>query len=42
MPVPRLPPEDSELDGFHFASDNEGHTLVTEELCSWILEQLPE
>ncbi|MEV0316952.1 esterase/lipase family protein [Streptomyces sp. NPDC050658] len=33
--------EQSELDAYRCASQNEGHTLVTEELCTWILDQLP-
>ncbi|MEU5959177.1 hypothetical protein [Streptomyces sp. NPDC047525] len=33
--------EDSELDEYLCASQNEGHTLVTEELCTWILDRLP-
>ncbi|MFF1712860.1 esterase/lipase family protein [Streptomyces sp. NPDC058268] len=31
---------DSELDEYLCASHNEGHTLVTEELCTWILDRL--
>ncbi|MCX4666184.1 hypothetical protein OG453_05820 [Streptomyces sp. NBC_01381] len=33
--------EDSELDEYLCASRNEGHTLVTEELCTWIMDRLP-
>ncbi|MFE0133436.1 hypothetical protein ACFWY6_17980 [Streptomyces sp. NPDC059037] len=33
--------EDSELDEYLCASQNEGHTLVTEELCTWIMDRLP-
>ncbi|MFG2653292.1 esterase/lipase family protein [Streptomyces sp. NPDC048436] len=33
--------EESELDEYLCASQNEGHTLVTEELCSWIMDRLP-
>ncbi|MFI6062012.1 hypothetical protein [Streptomyces sp. NPDC051286] len=40
LPIDDLSPEDSELDDFKLASQNEGHTLVTEELCSWIIERL--
>ncbi|WJV47926.1 esterase/lipase family protein [Streptomyces flavofungini] len=36
-----LAPEDSELDEFKVASQNEPHTHITEELCGWILERLP-
>ncbi|MEI5099271.1 hypothetical protein RB200_12420 [Streptomyces sp. PmtG] len=37
-----LSPEDSELDEFLCASQNEGHTRITEELCTWILDRLPD
>ncbi|MDJ0345407.1 hypothetical protein QMK19_37760 [Streptomyces sp. H10-C2] len=40
-PVDSLPPEDSGLDDYKLASQNEGHTLMTEELGSWIIDQLP-
>ncbi|MEU1150614.1 esterase/lipase family protein [Streptomyces sp. NPDC005863] len=40
-PVTAAAEEESELDEFLCASQNEGHTLVTEELCSWILDRLP-
>ncbi|MFE0174125.1 esterase/lipase family protein [Streptomyces sp. NPDC059002] len=33
--------EKSELDEYLCASQNEGHTLITEELCTWILDRLP-
>ncbi|MGW6021606.1 esterase/lipase family protein [Streptomyces sp. NPDC055099] len=33
--------EDSELDEYLCATHNEGHTLVTEELCAWIMDRLP-
>ncbi|TGA96429.1 hypothetical protein [Streptomyces sp. MZ04] len=36
-----LSPEESELDDFLCASQNEGHTLITEELCTWIMDRLP-
>ncbi|MEV8020826.1 hypothetical protein AB0O76_31730 [Streptomyces sp. NPDC086554] len=32
---------DSELDEYLCAAQNEGHTLVTEELCTWIMDRLP-
>ncbi|MEU6678094.1 hypothetical protein [Streptomyces sp. NPDC046925] len=32
---------DSELDEYRCAGQNEGHTLVTEELCTWIMDRLP-
>jgi hypothetical protein len=37
-----LRPSQSELDEFLCASDNEAHTQITEELCTWILGRLPE
>ncbi|MER5360403.1 hypothetical protein [Streptomyces sp. NPDC002785] len=39
--ISELPPEESALDEFKLASHNEGHTLVTEELCTWLLDRLP-
>ncbi|WP_399926586.1 esterase/lipase family protein [Streptomyces kanamyceticus] len=33
--------EDSELDEYLCATHNEGHTRVTEELCTWIMDRLP-
>ncbi|MGW0907054.1 esterase/lipase family protein [Streptomyces sp. NPDC002853] len=33
--------EDSDLDEYLCATHNEAHTLVTEELSSWLLERLP-
>ncbi|MFE6159872.1 esterase/lipase family protein [Streptomyces sp. NPDC056486] len=41
-PVTASAAEDSELDEFLCASQNEGHTLVTEELCTWIIDRLPD
>jgi hypothetical protein len=40
-PVTASAAEDSELDEFLCASRNEGHTLVTEELCTWLMDRLP-
>ncbi|MFJ2771796.1 esterase/lipase family protein [Streptomyces sp. NPDC087300] len=40
-PVTAADEEASELDEFLCASHNEGHTLVTRELGSWILDRLP-
>jgi hypothetical protein len=31
----------SDLDAFKYASQNGAHTSMTEELCTWIVEQLP-
>ncbi|MFG2627985.1 hypothetical protein [Streptomyces sp. NPDC048473] len=39
--ISALPPGASGLDEFKLASQNEGHTLVTEELCTWLLDRLP-
>ncbi|GLX00571.1 hypothetical protein [Microtetraspora sp. NBRC 16547] len=39
--INRLSPDDSELDDFKLASKNEGHTTITEELSSWIIDRLP-
>ncbi|MFE2929219.1 esterase/lipase family protein [Streptomyces sp. NPDC059278] len=39
--ISSLPEGASGLDEFKFASRNEGHTLVTEELCTWLLDRLP-
>ncbi|WP_405685702.1 esterase/lipase family protein [Streptomyces sp. NBC_00057] len=39
--ISALPPNASALDEFKLASHNEGHTLVTEELCTWLLDRLP-
>ncbi|MEE1771615.1 hypothetical protein PUR34_26550 [Streptomyces sp. JV185] len=39
--ISSLPEGDSGLDEFKLASRNEGHTLVTEELCTWLLDRLP-
>ncbi|MFB7077913.1 hypothetical protein [Streptomyces sp. NPDC056308] len=39
--ISELPQEESGLDEYELASRNEGHTLVTEELCTWILDRLP-
>ncbi|MEV6748761.1 MULTISPECIES: hypothetical protein [unclassified Streptomyces] len=39
--ISSLPEGTGGLDEFKFASRNEGHTLVTEELCTWLLDRLP-
>ncbi|MDH2389671.1 hypothetical protein QCN29_12875 [Streptomyces sp. HNM0663] len=39
--IEALDPGESELDEFRLASQNEEHTLMTEELGSWIIERLP-
>ncbi|MEU3144013.1 hypothetical protein [Streptomyces sp. NPDC006999] len=37
-----LEPERSELDGFLCSSTTTAHTAVTEELCTWIMDRLPD
>ncbi|MFF5207202.1 esterase/lipase family protein [Streptosporangium sp. NPDC000396] len=39
--ISSLPAKESELDEFLCATENEEHTLITEELCTWILDRLP-
>ncbi|MFB7454147.1 esterase/lipase family protein [Streptomyces sp. NPDC056194] len=39
--VDAIEPSDSELDEFRCSSSTTGHTIITEELCSWIIERLP-
>ncbi|MFF8918487.1 esterase/lipase family protein [Streptomyces sp. NPDC015032] len=39
--ISALPREESGLDEFLLASHNEGHSLVTQELCAWLLDRLP-
>ncbi|MCX4788359.1 alpha/beta hydrolase [Streptomyces sp. NBC_01221] len=39
--ISSLPEEESGLHDFKLASRNEGHTLVTEELSTWLLDRLP-
>ncbi|MFD7498004.1 esterase/lipase family protein [Streptomyces sp. NPDC059832] len=39
--ISSLPEGESGLDEFKLASRNEGHTLVTEELSTWLLDRLP-
>ena len=40
--ISTLPPRASELDEFLCSSANEEHTVITEELCTWILDRLPQ
>jgi hypothetical protein len=37
-----LPPDESELDEFRCAADNEPHSQMTEELGGWLLDRLPK
>ncbi|MFJ9677871.1 esterase/lipase family protein [Streptomyces sp. NPDC101194] len=39
--ISELPPQEGGLDEYRLSSRNEGHTLVTEELCTWLLDRLP-
>ncbi|WP_237527992.1 alpha/beta hydrolase [Streptomyces sp. SID2119] len=39
--VDSLPPEDGEVDEFLCSSETTGHTAITEELCTWLLDRLP-
>jgi hypothetical protein len=39
--IDELPATESELDEFKCASQNEEHTKITEELCTWIFDRLP-
>jgi hypothetical protein len=38
-PVDNMNPDASGLDDFKVASQNEGHTLITKELCDWLTER---
>ncbi|WP_393098222.1 hypothetical protein [Streptomyces sp. LN325] len=40
-PADDIPSGDSGLDEYKLASRNEGHTVMTEDLGSWIIERLP-
>jgi len=40
--IDSLPPDEAQVDDFLCASQNERHTKVTEELCTWLLERLPD
>lgn len=40
-PADGIPSGDSGLDEYKLASQNEGHTVMTEDLGSWIIERLP-
>jgi hypothetical protein len=41
--IDALDPKESELDEFRLASgENEEHTLMTDELCSWIIERIEQ
>lgn len=36
-----LPPEESELDEYLCSSTTTAHTAITEELCTWLMDRLP-
>ncbi|MEU8702665.1 hypothetical protein AB0C61_34410 [Streptomyces sp. NPDC048680] len=40
--IDKLAPEESEVDEFLCSSTTTGHTVMTEELCTWLLERLPD
>ncbi|MEU9315304.1 hypothetical protein [Streptomyces sp. NPDC048295] len=37
-----LPPQESELDDFLCSSTTTAHTAITEELCTWLMDRLPD
>lgn len=41
-PVHDLDPQESELDDFLCSSTTTAHTAITEELCTWIMDRLPD
>lgn len=40
--VDELSPDESELDDFILSSTTTPHTGITEELCTWLLDRLPD
>lgn len=40
--IDKLEVEESEVDEFLCSSTTTGHTVMTEELCTWLLERLPD
>ncbi|MFJ8842560.1 esterase/lipase family protein [Streptomyces cyaneofuscatus] len=40
--VDGLSPEDGEVDEFLCSSETTGHAAITEELCTWLLDRLPQ
>lgn len=40
--IDALDPSESELDAFLCASQNEEHTKITEELCTWLLAEIDQ
>ncbi|MCX4675055.1 hypothetical protein OG413_06905 [Streptomyces sp. NBC_01433] len=39
--IDRMSPEESELDEFLCSSETTEHTAITQELCTWLLDRLP-
>ncbi|MFC9857070.1 MULTISPECIES: esterase/lipase family protein [unclassified Streptomyces] len=39
--IDRMAPQESELDEFLCSSETTGHTAITQELCTWLLDRLP-
>ncbi|GAA3310790.1 hypothetical protein GCM10020295_78790 [Streptomyces cinereospinus] len=40
--IDELSPEESELDDFLCSSTTTAHTAITEELCGWLMDRLPD
>ncbi|MGY3682095.1 hypothetical protein ACVWXU_005718 [Streptomyces sp. TE33382] len=40
--IDELSPDESEVDDYVCSSETTGHTAITEELCTWLLDRLPE
>ncbi len=40
--IDELAPDESELDDFLCSSATTGHTTITDELCTWLLDRLPD
>ncbi|MFJ8885646.1 esterase/lipase family protein [Streptomyces sp. NPDC102402] len=40
--IDELSPEESELDDFRCSSTTTAHTAVSEELCTWLMDRLPD
>ncbi|MGW0332072.1 hypothetical protein ACWD0J_09415 [Streptomyces sp. NPDC003011] len=41
-PINGLPPEESELDDYFCSPTTTAHTAITEELCTWLMDRLPD
>ncbi|MFE4334597.1 hypothetical protein ACFRQM_35890 [Streptomyces sp. NPDC056831] len=42
MNIDGLSPKESELDDFRCSSTTTAHTAITEELCTWLMNRLPD